>query len=49
MHPLPRVNEIAPEVDGDARAIYFEQAENGVYTRMAILMFLFDIGQNHAA
>ena len=43
MHPLPRINEITPQVDEDQRAIYFEQAQNGVYTRMAILMFLFDI------
>jgi len=43
MHPLPRINEISPQVDEDQRAIYFEQAQNGVYTRMAILMFLFDI------
>ena len=43
MHPLPRINEISPQVDSDQRAIYFEQAQNGVYTRMAILMFLFDI------
>ena len=42
MHPLPRINEISPQVDEDQRAIYFEQAQNGVYTRMAILMFLFD-------
>lgn len=40
MHPLPRVNEITPEVDSDSRAIYFEQARNGVYTRMAILLSL---------
>lgn len=37
MHPLPRVNEIAPEVDDDPRAIYFEQAKNGLYVRMALL------------
>lgn len=44
MHPLPRINEITPDVDGDPRAVYFEQAQNGVFTRMAILMFLFDNG-----
>lgn len=38
MHPLPRVNEINPEVDDDKRAVYFEQAHNGVPIRMAILM-----------
>lgn len=37
LHPLPRVNEIHPDVDKDPRAYYFEQAKNGVYTRMAIL------------
>lgn len=42
MHPLPRVDEIAEEVDSDPRAIYFEQAQNGVYVRMALLLFLFD-------
>lgn len=42
MHPLPRVNEISPEVDSDARAIYFEQVQNGLYIRMALLLYLFD-------
>lgn len=37
LHPLPRVNEIAPEVDSDPRAAYFRQAENGLYIRMALL------------
>ena len=37
MHPLPRVGEIAPEVDTDRRARYFEQARNGLYVRMALL------------
>jgi len=37
MHPLPRVDEIAPEVDGDPRAAYFRQARNGVQIRMALL------------
>jgi aspartate carbamoyltransferase catalytic subunit len=37
MHPLPRVDEIAPEVDGDPRAAYFRQAQNGLYIRMALL------------
>jgi len=40
MHPLPRVNEIAPEVDSDPRAKYFEQAQNGVYVRMALILAL---------
>ena len=42
MHPLPRINEIAQEVDSDPRAIYFEEAQNGVFVRMALLLFLFD-------
>lgn len=37
MHPLPRLDEIAPEVDDDPRAAYFRQAKNGVYVRMALL------------
>lgn len=37
MHPLPRVDEIAPEVDSDPRAAYFRQAKNGLYLRMALL------------
>lgn len=37
LHPLPRVNEIHPDVDANPKAYYFEQAENGVYTRMAII------------
>lgn len=37
MHALPRLNEIAPEVDADPRAAYFRQARNGLYVRMALL------------
>jgi aspartate carbamoyltransferase len=37
MHPLPRLQEIPPEIDDDPRAVYFKQVENGVYMRMAIL------------
>ena len=37
MHPLPRVDEIAPEVDADPRAAYFRQAGNGLYIRMALI------------
>jgi len=37
LHPLPRVNEIADGVDANTKAYYFKQAENGVYTRMAII------------
>ena len=41
MHPLPRNNEISPDVDNDPRCVYFEQIENGIYVRMAILNSLF--------
>jgi carbamoyl-phosphate synthase / aspartate carbamoyltransferase len=37
MHPLPRVNEIDPEVDLDQRAAYFRQMKYGLYVRMALL------------
>lgn len=37
MHPLPRIDEITVEVDGDRRAAYFRQAQNGLYIRMALL------------
>jgi aspartate carbamoyltransferase catalytic subunit len=37
LHPLPRVNEIALEVDVDPRAAYFKQAKYGMYVRMALL------------
>lgn len=37
MHPLPRVNEISYEVDEDERAVYFKQAEFGIYARMALM------------
>ncbi len=40
LHPLPRVNEIELSVDDDPRAAYFEQAKNGVYVRMALIMTL---------
>jgi aspartate carbamoyltransferase catalytic subunit len=40
MHPLPRVNEIAVEVDKDPRAKYFEQVRNGKYIRMALILML---------
>jgi aspartate carbamoyltransferase catalytic subunit len=38
MHPLPRMNEISPEVDSDHRAAYFRQAKNGIFIRMALLV-----------
>ena len=40
LHPLPRVNEIAQEVDEDPRAMYFQQARNGVFVRMALILSL---------
>jgi len=40
LHPLPRVNEISVEVDNDPRAVYFKQAQFGVYVRMALIMML---------
>ena len=43
LHPLPRVNEIATEVDDDPRAKYFEQAANGVFIRMALILKLLGI------
>ncbi|MBQ7113897.1 MAG: aspartate carbamoyltransferase [Clostridia bacterium] len=43
LHPLPRVNEIAVEVDDDPRALYFEQARNGMFVRMALIMKLLGI------
>ncbi len=43
LHPLPRVNEIATEVDEDPRAVYFKQAQYGVYVRMALIMKLLEV------
>ena len=43
LHPLPRVNEIALEVDDDPRAAYFDQVQNGVYVRMALMMKLLGV------
>lgn len=40
MHPLPRVDELAQEVDEDPRAAYIRQARNGLYVRMALLRLL---------
>lgn len=40
LHPLPRVNEILPEVDDDPRAAYFRQVENGKFVRMALITSL---------
>jgi len=43
LHPLPRVNEIAVEVDNDPRAAYFKQAQYGVYVRMALILTLLEV------
>ncbi len=43
MHPLPRVNEIAVEVDDDKRAAYFKEAEYGMYARMALMCKLLGV------
>ena len=43
LHPLPRVNEIAVEVDDDPRAAYFRQVQYGVYVRKALILTLLDI------
>ena len=40
LHPLPRVNEISVEVYDDPRAVYFRQAQYGVYVRMALILTL---------
>ncbi|MBQ9121936.1 MAG: aspartate carbamoyltransferase [Lachnospiraceae bacterium] len=43
LHPLPRVNEISVEVDQDPRAVYFKQAQYGVYVRMALILTLLEL------
>ena len=43
LHPLPRVNEISVEIDNDPRAVYFKQAQYGVYVRMALILTLLEI------
>ncbi len=42
LHPLPRVNEIATDVDSDPRAKYFEQVRNGVFVRQAVILTLLE-------
>ena len=44
MHPLPRVNEVAPEVDELPGALYFQQSRNGVTVRMALLDMILGAG-----
>ncbi|MCC8137743.1 MAG: aspartate carbamoyltransferase [Clostridiales bacterium] len=43
LHPLPRVNEISVEIDDDPRAVYFKQAQYGVYVRMALILTLLEV------
>ena len=43
LHPLPRVNEISPEVDSDPRAVYFKQAKYGMYVRMALILKMLEV------
>jgi len=43
LHPLPRVNEIATEIDPDPRAYYFKQAKFGMYVRMALISKLLGV------
>ena len=44
LHPLPRVDEIKEEVDYDPRALYFRQAQNGIYVRMALILKMITAG-----
>lgn len=46
LHPLPRVDEIAVEVDDDPRALYFKQANYGMYVRMALILSMLDYKMN---
>ena len=43
MHPLPRVNEISVAVDDDPRAMYFTQAKNGMFIRMALILKMLEV------
>lgn len=47
LHPLPRVNEIAVEIDDDPRAMYFKQAGYGVYVRMALILTLLEYSKDN--
>ena len=42
LHPLPRNNEISPELDNNKKCKYFEQVKNGVYVRMALLLYILE-------
>jgi len=43
LHPLPRINEIHPDVDSNEKAYYFEQARNGVFVRQAIIAHILNL------
>ncbi len=43
MHPLPRINEIEKSIDLDKRAAYFRQAQNAIFIRMALLLYVFNL------
>ena len=43
LHPLPRVNEIATEIDDDPRAAYFKQVRYGMFIRMALILTLLEL------
>ncbi len=43
LHPLPRVNEICVDVDADPRACYFDQAKNGMFIRMALILKMLEV------
>jgi len=47
LHPLPRIDEIAPEIDQTPYARYFQQVGNGLYVRMAILSLILDTTKQH--
>ncbi len=46
MHPLPRRNEISPEIDHDPRAVYWRQMRNGMWIRAALIAHMFDCDQS---
>lgn len=47
MHPLPRNEEISPDVDYDPRCVYFNQVKNGIYIRMALIQMITNTHMNH--
>lgn len=49
MHPLPRVNEIATEIDDDPRAVYFQQVKFGMYVRMALILEMLGLAEEGEA